>query len=513
METALQLSHITKIFGKITANDDISLTVRKGSIHCILGENGSGKTTLMNVISGLYRPEDGEIFVNGEKARIDNPKDAMKYKIGMVHQHFMLFNQNTVLENIIVGEEKCGLLLKTGEQRRFLQQMIDQYQFQVNLDDRIRSLSVGTKQKVEILKVLYRGADTIIFDEPTAVLTPQEADHLMDIILGLKKSGKTILFISHKLNETLKIGDFITVLRRGRVVYETENRDSTPEKLAYEMVGKETRFGGFERKAYQPGETVLRVEGAQLKEGKAPVSFEVHAGEVLGIAGVDGNGQQELEQLVIGITKQKKCRLEFLGKEISQASVLERKMGGMAYIPSDRLEYAVMEGQTLTFNYLLGNHDREEFQSHGLIRNKKLNEYTEECIGTYDVRTAGAGELLCNLSGGNQQKMVLSRELSQKPKLILAGQPTRGLDIGAIEFVHTTLLKERDKGSAVILISAELSEITELSDKILVLYDGEIMAEDLNAAFTRESLGLLMAGKQADSSAAQADSGEVGKAK
>lgn len=509
METALQLSHITKTFGKVAANDDISLTVRKGSIHCILGENGSGKTTLMNVISGLYKPEEGEIFVNGEKARIENPKDAMKYKIGMVHQHFMLFNQNTVLENIIVGEEKCGIFLKTGEQRRFLQQIIDQYQFQVNLDDRIRDLSVGTKQKVEILKVLYRGADMIIFDEPTAVLTPQEADHLMEIILGLKKDGKTILFISHKLNETLKIGDQITVLRRGKVVYETANQDSTPEKLAYEMVGKETRFGDFERKRYQPGETILKIEGAQLKEGKKPVSFEVHAGEVLGIAGVDGNGQQELEQLIVGIIKQKNCRLEFFGEDMSQTSVLERKMAGMAYIPSDRLEYAVMEEQTLTLNYLLGNHGRDEFQSHGLIRNKKLNAYTEKCIGTYDVRTAGAGERLCNLSGGNQQKMVLSRELSQEPRLILAGQPTRGLDIGAIEFVHTTLLKERDKGNAIILISAELSEITELSDKILVLYDGEIMAEDLKSVFTRESLGLLMAGKQAeDSFAAQTGSKE-----
>ena len=359
------------------------------------------------------------------------------------------------------------------------------------------------------MKVLYRGADMIIFDEPTAVLTPQEADHLMEIILGLKKDGKTILFISHKLNETLKIGDQITVLRRGKVVYETANQDSTPEKLAYEMVGKETRFGDFERKRYRPGETILKIEGAQLKEGKKPVSFEVHAGEVLGIAGVDGNGQQELEQLIVGIIKQKNCRLKFFGKDMSQASVLERKMAGMAYIPSDRLEYAVMEEQTLTLNYLLGNHGREEFQSHGLIRNKKLNAYTEECIGTYDIRTAGAGERLCNLSGGNQQKMVLSRELSQEPRLILAGQPTRGLDIGAIEFVHTTLLKERDKGNAIILISAELSEITELSDKILVLYDGEIMAEDLKSVFTRESLGLLMAGKQAeDSFAAQTGSKE-----
>lgn len=496
METALKLNHITKVFGRIIANDDISLSVEKGSIHCILGENGCGKTTLMNVISGLYKPDAGEVFVNGEKARIDNPKDAMKYKIGMVHQHFMLFNQNTVLENIVVGEERCGAILKTREQRRYLQQMINQFQFHVNLDDRIRNLPVGTKQKVEILKVLYRGADIIIFDEPTAVLTPQEADQLMEIILGLKKDGKTILFISHKLNETLRIGDEITVLRRGKVVYETANENTSPEKLAFEMVGKETHFGGFERKKYEPGETILRIRNAELKKGKTPVSFEVRAGEILGIAGVDGNGQQELEQLIAGILKQKNCDLEFLGKDMSQSSVLERKMAGMAYIPSDRLEYAVMEDQTLTFNYLLGNHSREEFQSHGLIRNRKLSGYTEKCMELYDVRSSGAGERIRNLSGGNQQKMVLSRELSQEPKLILAGQPTRGLDIGAIEFVHTTLLKERDKGNAIILISAELSEITELSDKILVLYNGEVMDEDQKSAFTRESLGLLMAGKR-----------------
>lgn len=496
MKAALQLSHITKRFGNVTANDDINLSIEKGEVHCILGENGCGKTTLMNVISGLYRPEAGEVFVNGEKAQIDSPKDAMKYKIGMVHQHFMLFNQNTVLENIIVGEERCGAVLKTDEQRRELQQMIDKYQFHVGLDDKIRDLSVGTKQRVEILKVLYRGADIIIFDEPTAVLTPQEAEHLMEIILELKESGKTILFISHKLNETLKIGDAITVLRKGRIVYESKKQDTTAEKLAFEMVGKETRFGGFARNEYCPGEPVLKVTGVGLRAEKKPVSFQVRAGEILGIAGVDGNGQQELEQLIVGILKQKEGKIEFLGKDISQSPIIERKMAGMAYIPSDRLEYGVMEGESLSFNYLLGNHERKGFNMHGLIQNKNLKKYAETSVDEYDVRTPGVQEKIGNLSGGNQQKMVLSRELSQNPRLIIAGQPTRGLDIGAIEFVHTMLLKERDKGNAVILISAELSEITELSDRILVLYGGEIMAEDAADAFTRESLGLLMAGKQ-----------------
>lgn len=496
MKAALQLSHITKRFGNVTANDDINLSIEKGEVHCILGENGCGKTTLMNVISGLYRPETGEVFVNGEKAQIDSPRDAMKYKIGMVHQHFMLFNQNTVLENIIVGEERCGAVLKTEEQRKELQQMIDKYQFHVNLDDKIRDLSVGTKQRVEILKVLYRGADIIIFDEPTAVLTPQEAEHLMEIILELKESGKTILFISHKLNETLKIGDAITVLRKGRIVYESKKQNTTAEKLAFEMVGKETKFGGFTRNEYCPGDPVLKVTEVGLKAEKKPVSFQVRAGEILGVAGVDGNGQQELEQLIVGILKQKEGRIEFLGRDISQSSIIERKMAGMAYIPSDRLEYGVMEGESLLFNYLLGNHARKGFNMHGLIQHKNLKLYAEKSVSEYDVRTAEVQEKIGNLSGGNQQKMVLSRELSQNPKLIIAGQPTRGLDIGAIEFVHTMLLKERDKGNAVVLISAELNEITELSDRILVLYDGEIMAEDAADTFTRESLGLLMAGKR-----------------
>lgn len=496
MDTALQLNHVTKIFGKVVANNDINLTVRKGSIHCILGENGSGKSTMMNVIMGLHKPENGEIFIGGKKAQIDNPKDAMKYKIGMVHQHFMLFNQNTVLENIIAGEERCGLFLRTASQRKELEKLISQYNFNVNLDDKITDLSVGTKQKVEILRVLYKGADVLIFDEPTAVLTPQEADQLIEIIFTLKKTGKTILFISHKMNEIMKVADYITVLRKGEIVFETEKENASVEKLAFEMVGKETKFGGFDRAPYNPKETILKISNAELKPGKKPVSFQIRAGEIMGIAGVDGNGQMELEELVVGLMHQKNCKIEFLGKDVSDVSVLDRKMAGIAYIPSDRLKNAVFAEESLTDNYLLGNHTREEFNKNGMIQRKALNDYADKCIADYDVRTPGQQELLRNLSGGNQQKMVLSREISQNPRLIIAAQPTRGLDIGAIEFVHTTLLKERDKGNAVLVISAELSEVTELSDRIIVLYNGESMAEDERSKFTRESLGLLMAGKK-----------------
>ena len=316
MDTALQLNHVTKIFGKVVANNDINLTVRKGSIHCILGENGSGKSTMMNVIMGLHKPENGEIFINGKKAQIDNPKDAMKYKIGMVHQHFMLFNQNTVLENIIAGEERCGLFLRTAKQRKELEELISQYNFNVNLDDKITDLSVGTKQKVEILRVLYKGADVLIFDEPTAVLTPQEADQLIEIIFTLKETGKTILFISHKMNEIMKVADYITVLRKGEIVFETKKTDASVEKLAFEMVGKETKFGGFDRAPYDPKEPILKISNAELKPGKKPVSFQIRAGEIMGIAGVDGNGQLELEELVVGLMQQKNCKIEFLGKDV-----------------------------------------------------------------------------------------------------------------------------------------------------------------------------------------------------
>lgn len=496
MNTALQLNHITKTFGKVIANHDINLTVQKGTIHCILGENGSGKSTLMNVIMGLHKPDTGEILMNGKKVQIEKPRDAMKYKIGMVHQHFMLFNQNTVLENIIAGEERCGLFLRTAKQRKYLEELIKEYHFQVNLDDKISDLSVGTKQKVEILRVLYKGADVLIFDEPTAVLTPQEADQLIEIIFTLKKTGKTILFISHKMNEILKVGDYITVLRKGEVVYETEKVNATAEKLAFEMVGKETKFNGFDRAPYNPQKTVLKISGAELKKGKERVSFQIREGEIVGIAGVGGNGQLELEELVVGLLNQNDCKIEFLGKDISNLSIIDRKMSGLAYIPSDRLENAVFAEESLYDNYLLGNHMRKEFNKKGMIQRKNVTEYATKSIEEYDVRTPNLQISLGSLSGGNQQKMVLSREISQNPKLIIAAQPTRGLDIGAIEFVHTTLLKERDKGAAILLISAELSEITELSDRVIVLYNGEVMAEDVTEKFTRETLGLLMAGKK-----------------
>lgn len=498
MGTILKLEHITKTFGPVVANHDISVDIGEGTIHCFLGENGSGKSTLMNVITGLHRPDEGKIIVRGQPALIRSPKDAMSYQIGMVHQHFMLFNQNTVLENIIIGEEKTSFILRPADHRRALEELLRKYGFSLNLDAKIRDLSVGEKQRVEILRVLYRGADIIIFDEPTAVLTPQEADQLMEIFRSLKAAGKTVIFISHKLKEILSVGDRITVIRRGRVVFDGDIGDATPEKLAFEMVGHKTQFSGFERAACNPGKPLFRIKNAVLREGRPGISFEARAGEIVGIAGVDGNGQMELEQLIVGLTIQNGCFTEIAGEDVSSKPPLSRKLRGLAYIPSDRLENGIMVSLPLTDNYLLGNQSRAEFQKHGILKTPSLNAYAAGAIEQYDVRTPGVDVSAGSLSGGNQQKMVLSRELSHDPCVILAAQPTRGLDIGAIEFVHKTLLRERDKGNTVILISTELSEIQELSDRIIVLYEGEITKEGPTAMFSQEDLGLYMAGKRGD---------------
>lgn len=492
----LKLRQITKKFGTKIANDNIDLEVKRGTVHCIIGENGSGKTTLMNMIFGLYKPDSGQIYLDGNEVKIDNPKRAHQYKIGMVHQHFMLFERHTVLENIILGEERSKIFLNMNSSERIIEEMINRYHFQINLRDKIQDLSVGTKQKIEILKILYRGADLIIFDEPTAVLTPEEADQLMEIILNLKKSGKTILFISHKLNEVAKIGDYVTVLRGGQIVYETRCEKDKMQKIAYEMVGKETELNNLPRKPFSPGKVVLELSGGELKKGRAPFSFKVHEGEIVGIAGVDGNGQLELEQMVMGILKQKNCKIKLTGEEISQSTVLERKMKGIVYVPSDRLKYAVMEDETLSDNFLLGNQERENFNAHGIIKHKELLEFGKKIINEYDIRTGGVDATIRTLSGGNQQKVVLGRELSQEHKLVLVAQPTRGLDIGAIEFVHKRILEERDSGKAVILISTELSEIMELSDRIIVLYEGEIMSDAPISEYSREIIGLRMAGRK-----------------
>jgi ABC-type uncharacterized transport system ATPase subunit len=492
---AVEMRGITKRFSKVLANDHIDLLVKRQEIHCLLGENGSGKTTLMNVLFGIYDMDEGEILIEGKPVQIHSPKDASDLGIGMVHQHFMLFNQFSVLENIILGDERTPLFLDYEKNRANVEELLKKYDFHLDLDEKVGNLSIGMKQRVEIVKVLYRGADIIIFDEPTSVLTPQESDTLMQMILNLREQGKTIIYISHKLGETMSIGDVITVLRKGAVVANVNRTDTTPEELACYMVGKEVNTR-LERKQIPPGKTVFEIRDVPIWPERKPSSIQVREHEILGIAGVDGNGQMELEQIIMGLMKQKSGDIYLNGKIINEEGTLSRKMSGIAYVPSNRHKFAMLPNKSLRLNYLLGNQNREDFKKHGLIQNKQLDSFAKSLIKTYDVKTAGIEQTIGSLSGGNQQKLVLSREMSQAPKFILAAQPTMGLDIGAIEFIHNLLLKKREEGAAILLISADLSEVITLSDRIAVIYEGEIVATKATSEFTREELGILMAGQK-----------------
>lgn len=493
LEYAIEMRGITKRFGEVAANRRIDFLVKPQEIHCLLGENGSGKTTLMNVLFGIHAMDEGRIIINGKSANIRSPRDASQLGIGMVHQHFMLFNQNTVLENIILGDERVPLFLDYEKSREDVQALLDRYEFHLNLDDKICDLSVGMKQRVEILKVLYRGAQIIIFDEPTSVLTPQESDILLGMIQNLREQGKTVIFISHKLGETMAIGDSMTVLRKGEAVAHVKRENTSAQDLARHMVGKEidTRI---ERKEMFLGECVFEMKDISIWEHRGSCNFQVHENEIFGIAGVDGNGQMELEEGIMGLREHRHGHQYLYGEEITHDSTLRRKLRGMAHIPSDRHKYGILGGQSLSRNYLLGNQDRIQFKSYGLIRSQNIDRFAGDMIETYNVHTAGIEQTAGSLSGGNQQKLVLSRELSQSPKFILAAQPTVGLDIGAIEFVHKTLLQKREEGCAILLISADLSEVMSLSDRIAVMYEGEIIAIGKSSEFTREELGLMMAG-------------------
>lgn len=494
MENAIEMKGITKRFGDVLANNSIDLTVNDQEIHCLLGENGSGKTTLMNILFGIHKMDEGQIFIHGKEAVIRSPRDASDYGIGMVHQHFMLFNQNTVLENIIVGEERSFCFLQKKKNFQEIKKLVDEYEFQVDLNEKVCNLSVGMKQRVEILKVLYRGAEIIIFDEPTAILTPQESSRLMEIIKSLKMSGKTILFISHKLPEIMQIGDRITVLRKGSVIETVHREDTDEHQLACQMVGREIK-SIIKKEDQSLGEKVLSVEEVPLKKNHKSCSFDIHEGEILGIAGVDGNGQLELEKIITGLEKVENGRLILEGREITHKSILERKMTGMGYIPSDRFEFGILPNYSLERNFLLGNQSRKKFSRKGRIRKAELGKYSSEIVRNYNIKTQGISQIIGTLSGGNQQKVVLGREISQNPKFILAAYPTRGLDIGAAEFVHKTLLQKRSQGCAILLISADLSEIFSLSDHIGVLFENELVALGENDSYMRDRIGLLMAGK------------------
>ena len=496
----IEMLHITKVFPGIKANDDITLQLRRGEIHALLGENGAGKSTLMSVLFGLYQPEEGIIKKDGKEVRINDPNDATALHIGMVHQHFKLIDVFTVLDNIILGAEdtKMGFLQKK-EARRKVQALSEKYGLQVDLDAKVEDITVGMQQRVEILKMLYRDNEVLIFDEPTAVLTPQEIDELMATMKGFAKEGKSILFISHKLNEIMEVSDRVTVLRKGRYVGTVNTKDTNKQELSNMMVGRPVQLEVVKTEA-KPGETVLKVENlcvpSQIHKKNAVnnVSFEARAGEILCIAGIDGNGQTELVYGLTGLEKPSSGSITICGHDISHASI--RKRGEyMSHIPEDRHKHGLVLDFTLEQNLVLQSFEEPRFQNHGFIRNDAVRSYAEGLIDKFDVRSGqGPVTKARSMSGGNQQKAIIARELDRDKPLIVAVQPTRGLDVGAIEYIHSQLVNERDEGKAVLLISLELDEVMSLSDRILVLYEGEIVGEFDPKKVSVQELGLYMAG-------------------
>ena len=500
---AIDMRNITKRFPGVLANDQVNLQVEEKQIHCLLGENGCGKSTLMNVLFGLYQPDGGELYIRGQKAQISNPNDAYRLGIGMVHQHFMLVNQMTVLENIILGNECGNVLLDRKSSRDKVHDLVTEFGFKLDLDDRIADLSVGMKQRVEIVKTLYRGADIIILDEPTAVLTPQEVSELFKILNQLRKEGRTIIFITHKLNETMELSDQVTVLRKGQKVVTVNTAETTPEALASFMVGRHVDSIVSERKQTD-GEVVLAIEELVVNSKTVhPVNLTVRAGEILGIAGVEGNGQQELEELLIGTAAVKAGKLVLGGQDITRMPVAKRKALGIGYIPADRHKNAMVSSFSVEENYLLGFEHDPCYNSRGFIKRKQLKADAHRLVKDFTVKVASIDHQIGTLSGGNQQKVVLGREVSHNPVLVIAAQPIRGLDIGAIEYVHKTLLRLKAEGKAILLISAELSEVMNLSDRIAVFYEGEVSAQFRNGTYNKEEIGLFMAGKRQEVSSGE----------
>jgi ABC-type uncharacterized transport system ATPase subunit len=503
----LELRGITKRFPGIVANDNIDFELRRGEVHALLGENGAGKTTLMNVLYGLYRPDEGEIMINGRPVTFHSAKDAIEHGIGMVHQHFMLIPVMSVAENIVLAIEPRhqGVLLDYGTARKTVQELAATFGFAIDPDALIEDLTVGQQQRVEILKALYRRADILILDEPTAVLTPQEATELFEILRTLTREGMSIVFISHKLNEVLALADRVTVLRRGKIVDTVPREGATEEGLARMMVGREVLLRVDKAEA-NPGEPLLEVEDLHASDDRdlekvRGVSLTVRAGEIVGIAGVDGNGQSELVEVLSGLRKKATGHLRIGGKDMLGAGAREIIDFGVGHIPEDRQRRGLVLDFTLAENLALHDFDNEPNSRFGWLFPQRLLEWARPLLERFDVRGGGPKTRAAALSGGNQQKVVLAREIGRDPRVLLAAQPTRGLDVGAIEFVHRQLIAARDRGKAVLLVSLELEEILSLSDRILVLYEGEIVGE-YRPDVSEEELGIAMTGGRSAQEAA-----------
>ncbi len=501
----IEMQNITKVFPGIVANDDITLQLRRGEIHALLGENGAGKSTLMSVLFGLYQPEEGKILKNGEEVKIKDPNDATALGIGMVHQHFKLVDVFTVLDNIILGVEttKFGFLQKK-QARKQVEALCDKYGLKVDLDAKIEDVTVGMQQRVEILKMLYRNNEVLIFDEPTAVLTPQEIDDLMEIMRGFAKEGKSILFITHKLNEIMAVADRVTVLRKGKCIGTVNTADVTKQQLSNMMVGRPVQLE-IQKDDAKPGENILEVKNltvpSNLHKNNAVrgVSFNVRSGEIVCIAGIDGNGQTELVHGITGLDRVTGGSIKLCGKDITHGSVKKRNKTGIAHIPEDRHKHGLILSSTLEENLVLQNFDDKRFQKMGFIRFGEVRKYADSLIERFDVRSGqGAITTARSMSGGNQQKAIIAREIDRMKPLLIAVQPTRGLDVGAIEYIHSQIVAERDRGAAILLVSLELDEVMSLSDRILVMYEGEIVGEFDPKKTTSEELGLYMSGAKRD---------------
>ncbi len=527
----IEMLNITKEFPGIRANDDITLRLRRGEIHALLGENGAGKSTLMSVLFGLYQPEGGEIKMNGEVVRIKDPNDANALNIGMVHQHFKLVEVFTVLENIILGVEPSQMgFLKKKEARKKVVDLSERYGLKIDPDARIEDISVGMQQRVEILKMLYRDNDILIFDEPTAVLTPQEIDELMNIMRSFAREGKSILFITHKLNEIMAVADRCTVLRKGKCIGTVDVKDTDKVKLSRMMVGRDVDFM-VEKDEATPGDVVLEISHltvpSKLHKNNAvkDVSFKVRAGEIVCLAGIEGNGQTEFIYALTGLEKPSAGTITLKGEPILRVgsyrgkqaasslgkvkpvhmSIRKRSILGMSHIPEDRQKYGLVLDYSLEENLVLQRYWQPEFQNKGFIRKDSVRAYAERLIEQYDIRSGqGAVTPARSMSGGNQQKAIVAREIDKEPDLLVAVQPTRGLDVGAIEYIHHQLISARDHGKGVLLVSLELDEVMNVSDRILVMYEGEIVGEFDPKAITVQELGLYMAGAKRQSNESEA---------
>ena len=503
---AIEMLNITKRFPGIIANDNITLQLKKGEIHALLGENGAGKSTLMSVLFGLYQPEEGVIKKDGQVVSIKDPNDANALGIGMVHQHFKLVECFTVLDNIIMGVEptKHGFL-QEAEAREKVLALSEKYGLHVDPDALIEDITVGMQQRTEILKMLYRENEILIFDEPTAVLTPQEIDELMQIMRNLAAEGKSILFISHKLAEIMAVADRCSVLRKGKYIGTVETANTTAEELSAMMVGRSVSFH-VDKKPSEPGEDVLEVEGmtmaSKLHKNNAVknVSLKVRRGEIVCLAGIDGNGQTEFVYGLTGLEPLVSGSVKLCGKDITHASIRQRSVMGMSHIPEDRHKHGLVLDYSLEDNMVLQRYFEPEFTDKaGFLRRRNIRTYAEKLINQYDVRSGqGPITIARSMSGGNQQKAIVAREIDKDPELLVAVQPTRGLDVGAIEYIHRQLVAQRDEGKAVLLVSLELDEVMDVPDRILVMYEGEIVGELDPKKTTQEELGLYMAGAKRD---------------